>query len=211
MLINVFVLFLLTQSLAITTGVPIRPTNCTLFSKVIGGHEAIGYIMALVYNYQIALQSNLSYYTETAVASNLFQGLQLAGVSGIYSPLMLRVSRDPALQNYRGFNGTDLTGFFSKMHSNLLRDTCNWLLSYPNQALTLRTNINCSHPLEQLLLSQFTYLVTKMHHVEFGGFQEQFGCQHNRQFHLAWLDSFKNQNDYGTEMNYLEGLIYSRK
>lgn len=85
------------------------------------------------------------------------------------------------------------------------------LLSYPNQALTFRSNINCSHPLEQLLLSQFTYLVTKIHHTQFGGFQEQFGCQHNRRFHLAWLDSFKNQNDYGTEMNYLEGLIYSGK
>lgn len=80
-----------------------------------------------MYNYQIALQSNFSYYAETAVASNLFEGLQLAGVSGMYSPLMLRVSKDPALQNYRGFNGTDLMGFYSKMHSNILRDTCKWV------------------------------------------------------------------------------------
>lgn len=45
MLFNVFVLFLLTQSLVMTTGVPLKPTNCTLFSKVTGGHEAIEYIM----------------------------------------------------------------------------------------------------------------------------------------------------------------------
>ena len=82
------------------------------------------------------------------------------------------------------------------------------LLSYPNQALTLRSQVNCSHPAEQLLLSQYFYLTTKIHRFEFGGFQGQFHCPHQRQFHITWLENFAAQYGYNSEMNFLRGLVY---
>ena len=70
----------------------------------------------------MALQSNWSYYAETAIASNLFEGLEFVGISGLYNHLLL--SQD---HYYQGFNNTNVPGFFSKMHSNIMRDTCLWV------------------------------------------------------------------------------------
>lgn len=80
-----------------------------------------------MYNYQWALESNITGETQWSIATNLFDGLRLTAVAGIYSRLLNTVQDDPELQNYAGFNNTNIPGFFGNFLSLMVRDMCTWV------------------------------------------------------------------------------------
>ncbi|XP_019852893.1 PREDICTED: uncharacterized protein LOC109582575 [Amphimedon queenslandica] len=196
-----FLVLLLQQSVPTVEGVPLASTNCTLYKNVMGGTEAIRVYMARLYNYQIALEGK-SYNNDSFIASNLFKGLQVIGTAGFYNRLLQLLNKNEASKNYTGFDNLDMTGFYSEMFSQIITDTCTWLNSY-GDALTLRTGINCSHPAEQLMLTQFSIIMPLIRSFD-QKFREQFNC--TPKYYQHWIDE-NLLGSHQPEINYLQRLV----
>uniref|UniRef100_A0A1X7UQN7 Phospholipase B-like n=1 Tax=Amphimedon queenslandica TaxID=400682 RepID=A0A1X7UQN7_AMPQE len=184
-----------------------QPPNCTNFWWMHSGVHALSEYTARLYNYQIALESNHSVYGDHGIATNLFEGLQIIGTAGLYVQLFDEIKDDPSLENYEGFGNLNMAGFFSSMMSTLIKDTCEWLLSYPNDALTLRPDINCSHPAEQLMLSAWTLISPAIKEYEAGlGRDISKACGSGRVHHIHWVQEYL-EDEYTPEINYLKALV----
>lgn len=84
-------------------------------------------IQSNLYNHPQALETNNSFHGYAGIASNLFEGLQIMGMAGLYVQLLENIKDDPAIANYSGFGNLDIPGFFSGMLQTLTKDTCEWV------------------------------------------------------------------------------------
>jgi hypothetical protein len=160
-------------------------------------------IKALLYNYQWALETNQTGDTLHSIATNLFEGLRMTAVAGIYSQILLEAQNDPSSQNYAGFGNRNIPGFFGQLLSDVTRDICVWLVSY-GPSITERTNVNCSHRAEQLLLSQFSMIMPMITDFK-NNFEPQFNCPQTMADDTWVIENLLA--DYRPEINYLRGLF----
>ena len=81
------------------------------------------------------------------------------------------------------------------------------MLSYPNDALTLRPDINCSHPAEQIMLSAWSLISPSLKEFETElGHDLLTDCGTSRVHHTDWVQRYM-EDEYTPEINYLKELV----
>jgi hypothetical protein len=115
------------------------------------------------------------------------------------------MGKDTSVKNYPGFNNRNIPAFFGALLSNVIREICQWLLSY-GDAITARSNVNCSNSAEELMLSEFSEIIPVVNDFRFN-FQSQFQCRPSS-LHEKWIDDNLGTK-YGAEINYFRELVES--
>jgi hypothetical protein len=202
---GIILILFLAVSFSAVKCIPVNPYNCTAFGPVIPATIATEAYHTTIYNAEWALESDEVEDQSQSIATNLFEGLQLIGAAGYYSRLLKKMGKDTSVKNYPGFNNRNIPAFFGALLSNVIREICQWLLSY-GDAITARSNVNCSNSAEELMLSEFSEIIPVVNDFRFN-FQSQFQCRPSS-LHEKWIDDNLGTK-YGAEINYFRELVES--